>query len=56
MLSVIPVEDEARLRFDITTYGVGEYTQLLREYLSPPPTVPQHTLATNYSDYPVIGA
>ncbi len=55
MLSVIPVDDEDFLRFDITTYGVGEYTKLLREYPSPPPAVPQHSLATSYSDYPVIG-
>ena len=54
-LAEIPIADEPKLRFDVTTYGNGEYTSLLLNYPSPPPAVPQHGLLP-YNDYPVVGA
>ncbi len=53
-LAEVPITDEPHLRFDVITYGNGEYTSLLREYPSPPPTSPQHSLLP-YNDYPVVG-
>lgn len=55
LLAEIPITDEPKLRFDVTTYGNGEYTALLLNYPSPPPAVPQHGLLP-YNDYPVVGA
>ena len=54
LVSRIPVTDEERLRFDVITYGRGEYTQLLLEYPSPPAAAPRHGLFDDYSDYPLV--
>jgi hypothetical protein len=55
-LAEIPITDEPGLRFDVITYGNGEYTSLLKAYPTIPPAAPPHALFTNYQDYPVVGS